>query len=564
MGARALPRRGIMAQEGDIPFVEESLLDSVAKTVAGLPSQPNVRILSAEDIQALAQNVGTRTAFGSHNFVSTVKNRSAALTLTLGSDRVSPRTMTQKKRDIAKGVSETIRLLHSYLTKAPLVRVDFTVGACSSFAPRCTMYASVYRPEMVRLAHKILQSFFPERAPDGPELTLVMVPEWQEKDRQILVFPEIGVTYILGTDYYGEAKHAALRMAVWRAKQEDMLGLHAAAQSITAVDSRGNTRNVGLMILGIAGTGKTTHACHDHGLNAPGEGVSMVQDEVVFWRRDGSGLGSERGFYVKTEGLSPNAQPELYGAATSERAVLDNVMVDCAGSVYFDDRTLTPNGRAIIQKADLGRLAGASPDLPPISELDRLAIVFMTRSHTVVPIASKLTAEQAVVAFVLGESIDVSGADAKMTVGPGKEVLMNPFLVGDPAQEANAFYEMLRAHGNKIDCYLLNTGGVGELTEYGMDGSRRVLQKATRIQIPDIASIIRGIARGTIVWREDPNWMVETPSFVEGLDISRFDLAAYYDQDKIDSLIAAIRLQRAGYIEQIDGLHPAVTGSVEF
>ena len=540
------------------------LVQRVEQAVRELPTQPNVQRLTPEEIARRAAEVGTLTAFGSRSFVSTVKNRSAALTVTIGSDKVSSGTLTQKKRDIAKGVAETVRLVHSYLKKAPLVRVDCAVGDNQQFSPRCTTYISTYRREMVRLGHKLLQSFFPERTNGGAELTLVVIPEWQEKDRQILVFPEIGVTYILGTDYYGEAKHAVLRMAMWRAKSQGMLGLHAAAQTIRAQTSGGATRNLGLIIFGIAGTGKTTHACHDHGLALDGEDARMVQDEVVFWRRDGAALGSERGFYVKTEGLAPDTQPVLFNAAIQPRAVLDNVMVDYQGRVSFDDRTLTTNGRAIIQREDLGHLTSASASTSPASELDALIIAFMTRSHTVIPIASKLTAEQAAVAFLLGESIDVSGADAKMTIGPGKEVVTNPFLVGDPAEEANLFYEFVKSHGDKAECYLLNTGGVGELTEFGLDGSRRAVQKVTRIQIPQMATIIRGIARGTIVWREDANWMAETPETVDGLDAAAFDPQTHYDQDKIDSLIAAIRLQRADYIDRIAGLHPAIRKAVEF
>lgn len=540
------------------------LLHKVEQAVGELPEQPNVQRLSPDEIARRAAEAGTLTTFGSLNFVSTVKNRSAALTVTIGSENVSSRTITQKKRDIAKGAAETIRLVHGYLKKAPLVRVDCTVGNSPGFSPRCTTYISTYRREMVRLGHKLLQSFYPKRA-DGPaELTLVMIPEWQEKDRQILVFPEIGVTYVLGSDYYGEAKHAVLRMAMWRAKSEGMLGLHAAAQSIRALAPDGQVRNLGLIILGIAGTGKTTHACHSHGLGLDGEAVHMLQDEVIFWRSDGSALGSERGFYVKTEGLAPETQPVLHEAAIQPRAVLDNVMVDYEGRVLFDDRTLTANGRAIIQCDDLGPLTSDSASMPPASKLDALIIAFMTRSQSVIPIASKLTPEQAAVAFLLGESIDVSGADAKMTIGHGKEIVMNPFLVGDPAEEANLFYEFVKSLGSKAECYLLNTGGVGELVEFGLDGSRRVIQKATRIQIPEIAAIIRGIARGNVNWREDPNWIVQTPEWVDGLDVSRYDLAAHYDQSRIDSLIAAVRLQRASYIDRIGGIHPAIRRSVEF
>jgi phosphoenolpyruvate carboxykinase (ATP) len=98
------------------------------------------------------------------------------------------------------------------------------------------------------------------------------VPEWQEKDRQILVFPEIGVTYVLGSDYYGEAKKGFLRMAMWAAKQQDMLGVHAGTKMIKAKDNNGRLRRYSMLLFGFSATGKTTHACHNHGLLGDEEG----------------------------------------------------------------------------------------------------------------------------------------------------------------------------------------------------------------------------------------------------------------------------------------------------
>jgi len=547
--SKYIERRGIA--------LREPLLGEVERIVKELPSQPNVFSLNPDEIKRRAEEVGTPTRFGNTNWVSTVKNRSSALTVHLGSSRVATDAFTTKRRDIRKNAGETIRLLHQYLKKAPLLRVDCSMGDNSDFAPNCTMYLSVYRKEMIRLGHKVMQTLFPPRQTDGQRMTLVFIPEWQEKDRQILVFPEIGVTYVLGTDYYGEAKNAFLRMAMWRARQEGMLGLHAGTKIIRARGTDGRLRRLGMLVFGMSASGKTTHICSDHDLNSPDEGVEIVQDEVVFWRKDGSALGSERGFYIKTEGLDPETQPLLYHAATSQNAVLDNVLVDHEGNVYFGDRTLTANGRAIIQRSDLGSLASKSINLPSLDELDGFIIAFMARRYTVVPVASRLTPEQAAVAFMLNESIDASGADAKELGG-------NPLLVGEPSDEANMFYELIKARGDKIRCYMLNTGGVGELVEQGLDGARKVQKKVTRVQIPEMSSIIRGIARGTVRWREDPNWMVETPECVDGLDISKFDLSRHYDQGKIDFLIAALRLERSQYIEQISGLDPAIRRSVEF
>lgn len=541
----------------------QPLLNEVKKAIDRLPSRPNVFSLPMDEIRARATEFGTPTAFGNINWVSTVKNRSAALTVHLGGPGVESSTPTSKKRDISKHAPDTVRTLHRYLERAPLLRVDCRVGDNPEFAPECTMYLSQYRRETVRLAHKVLQTFFAPRRTDGPRLTVVFVPEWQERERQILVFPEIGVTYVLGTDYYGEAKNALLRMAMWKAKQQGMLGLHAGTKIIRAVGSDGALRRLGLLLFGMASSGKTTHICSDHGLDQPGEGVEIAQDEVVFWRSDGSALGSERGFYVKTEGLNADAHPLLYRAATSPNAILDNVMVDYQGNVYFDDRTLTANGRAIIQRSDLGDLASPSIDLPPIAEMDGLIIGFMVRKYTVVPIASRLTPEQAAVAFLLAESIDSAGAESSPRLRQG-EVGSNPLFVGNPADEANKFYELVKSHECKVACYMLNTGGVGELVEQLLDGARRVQKKVTRVEIPEMSAIIRGIARNTIRWREDANWMVETPDHIEGLDISRFDLGRHYDQSKIDALIAETRLERSEQIESIPGLDPKIRAAAEF
>lgn len=544
--------------------MEHSLLDDILLTVDALPSLPNVSHPAPEEVRRRAEEFGTLTRFGSHNWVSTVKNRSGALTVHLGSDRVESRAPTQRKRDIRRGASDTLRLVHAYLRKAPLVRVECTVGDNPDFAPRCKCYVSVYRKEMVRIAHAIQRTFFAPRTHDGPDMTVIVVPEWQEKDRQILVFPEIGVTYVLGTDYFGEAKNAFLRMAMWRAREEGMLGLHGGTKVVRAIGPDGRLRTLGVILLGIAGTGKTTHVCADHGLDQPGEGIEIKQDDVSLWRADGSALGTERGFYIKTEGLTPELQPALHGAAVQPGALLDNVMVDYEGNVYFDDRTLTVNGRAVVQRSDMPEARGHSSDLPPISELDGLVLLFLTRNYTVIPIAARLTPEQAAVAYMLSQSIDITGADAREAMTAARDGSSNPYLVGEPAEDVNRFYELLKLNERSVQCYMLNTGGVGELIEQSLDGARTVHRRVSRVRIAETAAIIRGIARGSVRWREDSNWMLETLESVDGLDVSRFDPALHYDQQKIDSLIAGIRIERARYAEQFRGLRPEVSAAVEF
>lgn len=545
--------------------MEQAVLDDIAGFVDRLASEPNVDWPLPDDVKLAAEAFGARTVFGSLNYCSTVKTLSSALTVYLGSERIEASVFTQKKRDIRAAAPETVKQVHRYLQMAPLVRVDCAMGESSEFTPACRLFLSTYRKDNIRLAHMISETLFPSRMGDEMELTVVLIPEWPEKERQVLVFPEIGVTYVLGTDYFGEVKNAFLRMAMWRAKERGMLGLHAGTKIIRARGSDGCLRRLGMIMFGIAATGKTTHSCHDHGLDGSGEGVEIAQDDVVFWRPDGSALGSERAFYVKTEGLSPETQPLLYHAATRDTAIFENVAVDFEGGVHFDDRTLTANGHAIALRDELGAQASNSVNLPPLGELDGLIMAFMVRSYTVVPIVSKLTPEQAAVAFMLSESIDAAGSDQQTPAATAASgISVNPFIIGEVSEDCNMFYNMLKAHGGRVECYMLNTGGVGETVEHGLDGARRVLKKVTRVQIPEMATIIRAIARGAVEWREDPDWMVEPPDYVDGLDISRFDLAAHYDQDKIDSLIAEVRLGRAKYAEQFRGLDEAIRRAAEF
>lgn len=536
----------------------------MSTAVRQLAPQPNVSHPTAEEVRSAAEAFGLRTRFDNYNFVSTIKNRSAGVTTYIGGPGVAHATLTQKRREILDGLPETVRLVHDYLKKAPFVCVEATMGDNDHFAPRCTLYVSVYRHEMIRLAHMVRQTLFPRSNQPGPDFNIIYIPEWQEKDRQILVFPEIGVTYVLGSDYYGEAKKGFLRMGMWYAKQRGMLGLHAGTKVIRARNPSGKLRRIGMVIFGLTATGKTTHACHNHDLDGDGEGVEIVQDDVVFWHKDGSALGTERGFYIKTEGLDPEIQPLLYHAATRPDAILENVMVDFQGDVHFDDQTLTGNGRGIIQRTDLGEYMSQSINLPPIEELDALIMAFIVRRNTVVPIASRLTPEQAAAAFMLGESIESSGSDPKRAGQSVREVGTNPFIIGDEAQEGNIFYEFVKGHPEKIQCFMLNTGGIGEVVTRDLDGSKHVRHRVNRVQIPEMASVIRGIARGTIEWQEDSYWMVETPKSVEGCDYGRFSLDRYYDTDQIDYLMSELRLERSEYISSFPGLDPIIAKAVEF
>lgn len=536
---------------------------AVKRILEYLKDAPNV--ISSRDwtLRRSAERFASFTKFGNVAVHSAVKNRSAKVTVCVGSDAVCQKKLNPQQTEIMNNLPGTLAALEKYVKRAPIVRVDRTMGNNDEFSPNCTIFVSIQRPEMIRLAYMTWATLFPVR-PDGePKQYIVYIPEWQEGERQILVFPEISTTIVLGTDYYGESKKGFLRMAMWNAKQRGMLGLHAGSKILKARGLDGRLKRYGMLIFGMSGTGKTTHTCHTHGLNEKDEGIEILQDDVVFLRKDGSAYGSERGFYLKTEGLDPETQPIIYRAATSRNAVFENVMTDYEGNLYFEDDTLTSNGRGIMIREDLSPYISDDINLPPVDDLDGLIIAFITRRHTVVPLAARLTPEQAAAAFMLGESIETSAGDPKRAGESIREVGTNPFIIGDKSYEGNWFYDFVKRHEGKVQCYQLNTGGLGEIIENHPDGVKVFKRKVQRVEIREMSAIIRGIARGTNKWGKDKYWNLEVPAFVDGMDLSRYNVEKFYDVESIISQVSDLRRERLDYTEKFNTLDKTIVKAAE-
>lgn len=529
-------------------------VEDLKRLLAGLVGRPNVQSPSADELRRTSERFGNLTEFGNYNFCSTVRNRSAGLTVCFR-DGVEEGPLSRQKEEIARNASRTIRNVIDYVQRAPLYHLALTMGSNDKFTPHCDLFVSRYRTDFVRLAYMVNQTLFPRVDTPGPRLVLADLPEWQEKDRQILVFPDDHLTLVLGSDYYGEVKKGFLRMGMYAAKKRGMLGLHAGSKLIWARTPKGDVRKIGAIIFGLTATGKTTHSCHNHGLTAPGEKVRIVQDDVVFLDTDGQAYGTERGFYIKTDGLRPDTQPLLYNAAKSKDAILENIMVDYLGKVYFQDEVLTGNGRGIIQRDDLGEFKSESLNLPPLGELDKLLIMFITRRNTVLPIASKLTPAQAAGAFMLGESVESTGGDPRKAGESVRVVGTNPFIIGDEAEEGNWFYEFLLRSGERVECYQLNTGGVGEIVEVDEKGSKRVVREVTRVEILEMAGIIRDIARGTITWQKDPHFGTMIPERVDGVDLGRLDPRRFYDDATLARLVDSLKRERREHLAKFASLN---------
>ena len=466
---------------------------------------------------------GIITEFGNLSVVTAVRNRIAKFT------------------EVVMGEldQEDVQLVHKvleYLRTKEMIKLDRVMCHTPGFKRNCRFYVTADYPRLPLMWGNTL---FP---PEGgePDFITITVPEWPEK--KTLVFPESGQTLCLGSDYKGEIKKAMLRQVMYWAKTEGNLGLHAASKIIRVF--KGNKLvDKGFLLFGLSGTGKTSLSCHSHWLRAP-ERVVIRQDDVVILRSDGSAIGTEESFYLKTDGLEPSAQPLLYAAAISPRAILENVAVNPEiGKVDFFDSTLTSNGRGMVKRGDIA-FTDSEIDLEKVDFM-----IFITRRYDIMPPVVRLNPEWAAAAFMLGESVETSAGDPTQAGKPLRVVGTNPFIVGEEAEEGNIFLSLLRNNPD-IQCFILNTGKVG-----GEDRGQKITHK-------DSLKILEMIAKDKIEWKKDEFWGYEVPVEIPGVDLKRFDLSNYYPEEQVQVLSADLKQERLEWLSQFRSLSRDVINAI--
>jgi len=495
--------------------------------IFGRPFQPKKIIdnPSDESLREWAlEHGGVITEFGNLSVTTQVRNRMAKLTEVV-MDEPDP---------------EDLQLIYEvldYLKSKEMIMLDRVMCTALGFKRNCRLYVTA---EYARLPLMWGNTLFP---PEGkePDFVSLAVPEWREK--RVLVFPEMGLTIILGSDYKGEQKKAMLRQVMYWAKKEGNLGLHAASKVLRVL--RGNElKEFGVLLFGLSATGKTTLSCHSHWLRFP-ETVVIRQDDVVILKRDGSTVGTEDSFYIKTEGLEPSSQPLLYAAALSPRAILENVFVEPqTGKVDFFDTTLTSNGRAMVKRKDIA-FTDNQVDMEQVNFM-----IFITRRPDIMPPVVRLTPEWAAAAFMLGESIETSAGDPSEAGKALRVVGTNPFIIGSHAEEGNMFLSILRENPD-VQCFILNTGHVGGTV------------RGQKIRVRDSVKIIEMIARDKITWQRDDFWGYEVPSDIPGVELDRFDPKNYYSDEQIERLSNNFKRERLDWLAQFPSLNQDILTAIK-
>lgn len=547
----------------DTPLEEKS--GTVLPLTKTFPDLPVINNPLDAELREFGRYEEITTDFGAPAYVTKrASSRSAGATQVL--EEKTPVGRMQRKADPALA-SEVLRLVRAAMAGETWLQFDRMVGS----SKEVSFHARLLIPkELARVALLWNKTLFP--APNAlkdphrtPDFLTVYFPHWPEAvpaeirskfpERMILIAPDTGITYVLGVDYVGEAKMSFLRLAMFEMKKRGGLGLHAGSKVLRVKDGK-KTKDVGFLLFGLSGTGKTTLTLEDHGLRTP-EAAIVLQDDIVLITPEGAAHGTEDNFYVKTESLTEDSQPGLYRSLIDKDCVFENVRVDeKTGKPDFLDYRHGTNGRALA----LRRRVPNTTDNVDLKKADKL--IFITRRDTIVPPVAKLDAEQAVAFFMLGESIETSAGDPTKAGQPKHEVGFSPFIIGLEDEEGARLSKIL-AKNPDIEVYVLNTGSVGK-------GGDAPGAPAGGIKITkDVSSkllefIARPARESSGQWKKDADWGYSVPTSMPGVqDFAKYDPSRYYKKETFKGLTAELRKERVAYLTQFSKLDPAILKSIQ-
>jgi len=348
------------------------------------------------------------------------------------------------------------------------------------------------------------------------------------------------VKIIRNGNYIGEYKKGVFAAEDWAAKAaKGGIFLHGGCREDYLESVHGEYKTVRTLLVALSANGKTTTTSRI--LAKKGNEKSwLIQDDGGTLMPDGSFNGFEAGgVFVKTEGVNPGEQPEIYYGLLKSETVCENVYIDENGDYDFYNLQRTSNGRAVVLRRDFMH---ASPyiDIPTVDNL-----VLITRGP-LIPAISRLTHEQAVALMILGQAMESSAGDPTQAGAIRSEFFYDPFIAGDPADHANRFYEIINGLP-EMNFYLLNTGGIGEGERYW------------DIKLEHTMGILDSLLRGGLEdWRDSPTGF-QIPAAIRVVDDIYVHPEKLYSESDFEEKQRALAKIRHDAVEKLgSSLHPNI------
>ena len=295
---------------------------------------------------------------------------------------------------------------------------------------------------------------------------------------------------IINTWYGGEMKKGMFSMMNYYLPLKGIASMHCSANTDM------NNQNTAIFF-GLSGTGKTTLSTDPKRL--------LIGDDEHGWDDNGV-FNFEGGCYAKVINLDKESEPDIYNAIRRD-ALLENVTVDAAGKIDFDDKSVTENTRVsypIDHIKNIVRPISAAPAAKNV-------IFLSADAFGVLPPVSILTPEQTKYYFLSGFTAKLAGTERGITepTPTFSACFGQAFLELHPTKYAEELVKKMEMSGAKA--YLVNTGWNGT---------------GKRISIKDTRGIIDGILGGAIKTaptKQIPFLNFEVPTELEGVATNILD-----------------------------------------
>lgn len=348
------------------------------------------------------------------------------------------------------------------------------------------------------------------------------------------------VKIIRNGNYIGEYKKGVFAAEDWVAKRrKGGIFLHAGCREDYLQSVRGDYQLARTLLVALSANGKTTTSSKV--LARKGMEKSwLIQDDGGTLMPDGSFHGFEAGgIFVKTEGVNPGEQMEIFYGLLKPQTVCENVYVTEDGDFDFYNLGKTANGRAVVLRRDFMHAS-------PYIDVDRVDNFILITRGPLIPAISKLTREQATALMILGQAMESSAGDPTRAGTIRSEFFYDPFVAGDLAEHANIFYEILRGLPH-LNYYLLNTGGIGEGEHY----------KDIRLEFT--MGILDSLLRGGLEDLVDSPTGFKVPRAVRMVDDIYFQPEKLYSRTEFEEKQKELNQIRCEAVEKIgDALHPNI------